>query len=307
MTVVETAALSKRYGDKVACNEIGITVGAGEIYGFLGPNGAGKSTCIKMLTGLVIPTSGGATVLGRPLGDVAARRKMGYLPEQFRYQPWMTGEDLLNFHSRLFKLEKSRQRTQDTLRRVGLEGQGKYKIGSYSKGMQQRIGIAAALLPDPELLFLDEPTSALDPVGRKEVRDIISSLREEGTTVFLNSHLLSEVESVCDSVAIIHHGRIVRAGKMRELLEAKVSLRLRAEKLQPESIDYLRNNYDESLVQHTDGAYTISLKSLDQIPEIAAYVTGQGARLFELTPEHETLESLFLRIVGEEGSPSLPS
>ena len=297
MTVIETAALSKRYGDKIACNEIDISVGAGEIYGFLGPNGAGKSTCIKMLTGLIIPTAGGATVLGRPLGDVSALRKMGYLPEQFRYQPWMTGEDLLEFHSRLFKLEKSRQRTQDTLRRVGLEGQGKYKVGSYSKGMQQRVGIAAALLPDPELLFLDEPTSALDPVGRKEVRNIISSLREEGTTVFLNSHLLSEVESVCDSVAIIHHGRIVRAGKMRELLEAKVTLRLRADNIPQECVDHLRSYFDESLVQHSDGAYTISLASLDQIPDIAAYVTEHGARLYELTPEHETLESLFLRIV----------
>ena len=307
MTVIETAALSKRYGDKTACDDIYISVDAGEVFGFLGPNGAGKSTCIKMLTGLVIPTSGGGTVLGRPLGDVFARRKMGYLPEQFRYQPWMTGEDLLDFHSRLFKLEKSHLRTQEALRRVGLEGQGNYRVGEYSKGMQQRIGIAAALLPEPELLFLDEPTSALDPVGRKEVRDIISSLREEGTTVFLNSHLLSEVESVCDSVAIIHHGRIVRAGRMRELLEAKVSLRLRADDLPLGTVDHLRSCFDADLQLHADSSLTLSLKTRDQIPEIAAYVTGQGARLFELTPEHETLESLFLRIVGEEGSPSMQS
>ena len=196
MTVIETTALTKRYGPKLACHEINISVGAGEIFGFLGPNGAGKSTCIKMLTGLTVPTSGSGAVLGRPLGDVLARRKMGYLPEQFRYQAWMTGEELLQFHCQLYKLPKSEWRVGEVLRRVGLEGQGKVKVGGYSKGMQQRIGLAAALLPRPELLFLDEPTSALDPIGRKEVRDIISSLRDEGTTVFLNSHLLSEVESV---------------------------------------------------------------------------------------------------------------
>jgi ABC-2 type transport system ATP-binding protein len=301
MTVIETEALSKRYGDKLACDSVDISVGAGEIFGFLGPNGAGKSTCIKMLTGLISPTSGSATVLGSPIGDVASRRKMGYLPELFRYQPWMTGEDLLHFHSRLFKLPKSKERVDRALKRVGLDGQGGYKIDSYSKGMQQRIGLAAALLPDPELLFLDEPTSALDPVGRKDVRDIILSLRDEGTTVFLNSHLLSEVESVCDSVAIIHHGKVARTGSMRELLESKVSLRLRADGISQADADQLRIRYDEGLQVHPDGAYTLSLKALDELPEIAAFVIGQGARLFELTPVHETLESVFLRIVGEEG------
>ena len=307
MNVIETTRLSKLYGDKIACKDVDISVGAGEVFGFLGPNGAGKSTCIKMLTGLVIPTSGSATVLGRPIGDVSARRKMGYLPEQFRYQAWMTGEDLLVFHSRLFKLPISKARIEEALKRVGLDGQGQYKIGGYSKGMQQRIGLAAALLPDPELLFLDEPTSALDPVGRKEVRDIISSLREDGTTVFLNSHLLSEVETVCDSVAIIHHGMVAHSGKMRDMLEADVSLRVRMDGLSQEGVDQLRIRYDMNLQPHPDGALTLSLKSRDAIPEIAAFITGQGARLFELTPEHETLESMFLRIIGEEGSPSLPS
>ena len=307
MNVIETAGLTKRYGDKIACYDVDISVGAGEIFGFLGPNGAGKSTCIKMLTGLVIPTSGSATVLGYPIGDVSARRKMGYLPEQFRYQPWMTGEDLLVFHSRLYKLPKSKDRIGEALNLVGLTGQGKYKIGGYSKGMQQRIGLAAALLPEPELLFLDEPTSALDPVGRKEVRDIISSLRRTGTTIFLNSHLLSEVESVCDSVAIIHHGKVAHAGKMREMLEAEVSLRLRAEGLTQESINQLRSRYDGNLQVHPDGALTLTLKSREMVPEIAAFITGQGAQLFELTPGHETLESMFLRIIGEGGASSLPS
>ena len=305
--IIETSSLTKRYGDKLACDDINISVGAGEIFGFLGPNGAGKSTCIKMLIGLVFPTSGGGEVLGRPLGDTSARRKMGYLPEQFRYQPWMTGEELLDFHCRLFKLPKSKDRVDEALRRVGLYGQGKYKIGGYSKGMQQRIGLAAALLPQPDLLFLDEPTSALDPIGRKEVRDIIFALRGEGTTVFLNTHLLSEVESVCDSVAIIYNGRIAQAGKMTDLLAAKVVLRLRADGLPPEGVSQLRERWDERLQTHPDGSFTLSLTSPDHVHEIAAFVVGQGARLQELTPEHETLESAFLRIVGKEAPPSQPS
>ena len=305
--IIETSSLTKRYGDKLACDDINISVGAGEIYGFLGPNGAGKSTCIKMLIGLVFPTSGGGTVLDRPLGDVEARRKMGYLPEQFRYQPWMTGEELLEFHCRLFKLPPSKELVRETLHRVGLGDQGGYKIGGYSKGMQQRIGLAAALLPHPDLLFLDEPTSALDPIGRKEVRDIIFSLREEGTTVFLNSHLLSEVESVCDSVAIIDNGRVAQAGKMAELLAPKVMLKLRADGLTPEGVEQLRARWDKNLQTHPDGSVTLSLTSPGHVPEIADFVVAQGARLLELTPEHETLESAFLRIVGKEGSLSQPS
>jgi len=302
MSIIETEALTKRYDDKLACNDINISVESGEIFGFLGPNGAGKSTCIKMLTGLIFPTSGKGTVLGHPLGDVSARRKLGYLPEQFRYQPWMTGEELLEFHTQLFKLPKSKQLIDETLDRVGLSKQGKYKVGEYSKGMQQRIGLAAALLPKPELLFLDEPTSALDPIGRKEVRDIISSLKEEGTTVFLNSHLLSEVESVCDSVAIINNGHVAKSGKMSELLETKVVLRLRVDSLTKECEKGLRTHFDKEIQLHPDGSYTLSLKAKEQVPEIAAFVITQGVKLLELTPEHETLESAFLRVIGEEGA-----
>jgi len=298
--VIETEGLTKRYGDKLACHDINITVGAGEVFGFLGPNGAGKSTCIKMLTGLIFPSAGAATVLGHPLGNVAARRKLGYLPEQFRYQPWMTGRELLEFHSQLFRLPKSAQRIAEVLAQVGMDGQEHYKVGGYSKGMQQRIGLAAALLPRPELLCLDEPTSALDPIGRKEVRDIISAVHKDGTTVFLNSHLLSEVESVCDSVAIISQGHVARAGKMSELLQSRVSLRLRAGGLAPEAVAQLSERFDPKMQTHPDGAWTLTLADRAAVAEIAAYVVERGARLQELVPEHETLESAFLRIVGQD-------
>ena len=304
--VIETRALTKRYGKKTACSDISISVTEGEIYGFLGPNGAGKSTAIKMLTGLIFPTSGEGTVLGKPLGDVSARKKMGYLPENFRYQTWMTGDDLLEFHSQLFKLPKSRERTGEVLKLVGLSDQGRVKVGEYSKGMQQRIGLACALLPRPELLFLDEPTSALDPIGRKEVRDIIRKLKEDGTTIFLNSHLLAEVEAVCDSVSIINHGVVARSDSMKDLLEERMSLEVRAEGMTDEVLNGLREHFDSELVEAPDGAYLLKLAKPEDVPEVAALIVSGGARLHELTPKRETLESVFMRIIGEEAPSSLP-
>lgn len=298
--IIETENLSKRYQNKVAVNSVNLSVEKGQIYGFLGPNGAGKSTTIKMLTGLVFPTSGSGQVLGLPLGDVRARYKLGYLPELFRYQEWMTGEDLLNFHTGLFRLRRNPERTRRVLRRVGLLGQEKYKVGSYSKGMQQRIGLACALLPDPELLFLDEPTSALDPIGRKEVREIIRDLQKEGTTVFLNSHLLSEVEAVCDHVAIINKGDVVKSGAMADLLMEKVTLRVFCSPLPDAVLPALRARFDPAApAQGDDGGLTLTLKRREDIPEVAALLAKNQVRLYELTPHRETLESVFLKVVGE--------
>ena len=303
--IIETHALTKTYGNKTACDNINLAVDAGQVYGFLGRNGAGKSTCIKMLTGLVFPTSGSGTVLGRPLGDVSAREKMGYLPELFRYQDWMTGLDLLNFQAQLIRLKNKRDQIARVLKLVGLEGQEKYKVGSYSKGMQQRIGLACALLPDPQLVFLDEPTSALDPIGRKDVRDIIVALKNEGATVFLNSHLLSEVEAVCDSVTFIHKGTVVRSARMDELLMNKISLTIRAKGISDDLLSGI-NNQHESLQILADGSLTVSLTDYEEIPALAAALIANGATLYELTPHRETLETVFMQIVGEEGAPSLP-
>ncbi len=299
--IIETENLSKTYQNKDAVKAINLSVDQGQIYGFLGPNGAGKSTTIKMLTGLVFPTSGKGQVLGRPLGDVKARVKLGYLPELFRFQEWMTGEDLLNFHASLFRLKRSAERNKSVLKRVDLLGQEKYKVGGYSKGMQQRIGLACALLPDPDLLFLDEPTSALDPIGRKDVRDIILGLQKEGTTVFLNSHLLSEVETVCDHITIINKGVIVKSGSMQELLMEKVTLNIICSPIPEEIYRTIKERFDHTLApQQDDGKIFITLKSKDEIPEIASLLTTNDIKLHELTPHHETLESVFLKVVGEE-------
>lgn len=186
-----------------------LTVQPGEVFGFLGPNGAGKTTTVKILLGLVAPTSGSSHLLGRPSGNAEARRRVGYLPENFRFHDWLTGYQLLDFHARLAGVEAAERRARipRVLDMVGLGGRGNDRIRGYSKGMTQRIGLAQAIIHEPDLVLLDEPTSALDPVGRREVRDLIRSLRARGMTVFLNSHLLSEVEMVCDRVAIVEIGR----------------------------------------------------------------------------------------------------
>lgn len=299
--MIEVDDLTKKYGQKTAVNNISFRVEQGQIYGFLGPNGAGKSTMIKMLTGLVYPTSGSGTVLGRPLGDVEARKRMGYLPELFRYQEWMSGNDLLDFHTSLYGLKRDPSRNRRVLELVGLTGQEKFKVGAYSKGMQQRMGLACALLPDPELLFLDEPTSALDPIGRKDVRDIIFSLKEKGITVFLNSHLLGEVEAVSDSIAIINKGKLVKTGTIKALLEDTFSLTLEAERIDEESIIYLRNSYDASLEIQRENRVVLAVKDKEAVAAIASYFVKKGIRLYELTPRQNSLEDFFLEAV-EEGS-----
>src|SRR5205085_2553446 len=212
--------LSKRFGSTVALSGLTMTVPRGEVFGFLGPNGAGKTTAVKLLLGLLEPTAGEGWVLGRPIGEVVTRRRVGYLPELFRYQPWLRGGEVLQVHCELARLPRATWR--DEIARVllvaGLSDRAEDRVRTYSKGMQQRLGLAAALLGAPELVFLDEPTSALDPVGRHDVREIIRGLTEGGTAVFLNSHLLTEVEMVCDRVAVVDRGRVIATGTLDELL-----------------------------------------------------------------------------------------
>ncbi|MDF2521954.1 MAG: multidrug transporter ATPase [Clostridia bacterium] len=298
--VIETEKLTKYYGSKIGCRDITISVGEGEIFGFLGPNGAGKSTFIKMLVGLLFPTSGRAYVLGKPLGDVEARKKIGYLPENFKYQDWMTGEDLLSFHASLYKLDKKKAsaKKEEVLEIVKLKGHENYRIGTYSKGMQQRIGLACALLPDPDLLFLDEPTSALDPIGRKEVREIMTSLKSRGKTVLLNSHLLSEVEAVCDTAAIIKKGSIIKYGKMEDILESKLILEIHVEDLSSEILNKLIA-FDSSLTCSSN-SIQMEIKDRSAIHNVASIIVNGGGKLYELSPKRVSLENLFLNLI--EGS-----
>lgn len=300
--VVETENLTKLYGAKTGCEEICLSVGEGQIFGFLGPNGAGKSTLIKMLVGLLFPTSGSARLLGRPLGDLGARRKIGFLPENFRYQQWLTGWELLKLHASLYRMDgpESERRIPEVLELVGLQGQADRRVGGYSKGMQQRIGLALAILPNPDLIFLDEPASALDPIGRREVREIMLNLRRSGKTVFLNSHLLSEVEMICDEVAIINRGRIVAGGRLADLLACSVEVVMEIGGISPEILDRL-STLGRMLA--VDGPRVrLALESRDKIPATARAIVETGGLLYRIEPRQNSLEDLFMDLVQKEGS-----
>lgn len=279
---------------------LSLTVPRGEIFGFLGPNGAGKSTSIKMLLGLVSPSGGEAFVLGMPSGDVAIRSKIGFLPEDFRFYQWLTAAELLEFHGRLCGMdrERLRQRVPYLLDLVGLAPHRGKRLQGFSKGMLQRIGLAQALIHDPEIIFLDEPTSGLDPMGRRLVRDIIRAQRDRGATVFLNSHLLSEIEVTCDQVAFIRDGEIVTTRDLRSRQEDKVRVTVRARKLTPQTVAGLA---PWAACDPLDGdSLTLTAASREVLPEILGYLVQSGSAPFEFTPQRISLEDLFMEIVGED-------
>jgi len=272
-------------------------VQCGEIFGFLGPNGAGKTTAIKMLLGLVRPTFGDAALLGRPLGTLEARRRIGYLPELFRYPEWLAARELLNWHAAVLRVPKTLRASHISaiLERVGLADRADDRIGTYSKGMQQRLGLGVALLGKPDLIVLDEPTSALDPIGRADVRALLGDLRRKGTTVFLNSHLLSEIEYVCDRVAIIDRGRIIAIGSLDELL-GRPALRIAFTEVDAPLRDYL---IARGAV--LDGSAAALLHDIDdsRVPELVAELVGRGARIKAVQPLRRTLEERFLELFEE--------
>jgi ABC-2 type transport system ATP-binding protein len=219
--VIETSRLSKSFGEKSAVRDLTLQVSRGEVFGFLGPNGSGKTTSVKMLLGLIRPSAGEGRLFGQPLGQSEVRRRVGFLPEHFRFHDWLTAAEFLQLHADLYQMpvEDAHKCIPDLLELVGLSEFSGKKLRTFSKGMLQRIGLAQALLNQPELVILDEPTSGLDPVGRRLVRDIIRDLRQKGTTVFLNSHLLSEVEITCDRVAFIKHGQVLTTKPLQTLME----------------------------------------------------------------------------------------
>jgi ABC-2 type transport system ATP-binding protein len=269
----------------------------GEVFGFLGPNGAGKTTTVKILLGLVKPTSGEARIFGKPAADAEARRRVGYLPENFRFHDWLTGESLLDFHARLagVSLAERRERIPRVLDQVGLHGRGRDRISAYSKGMTQRIGLAQAIIHDPDLVLLDEPTSALDPVGRREVRDLIRALRARGMTVFLNSHLLSEVEMVCDRVAIVDRGRVVRSGQLGELLGGTPELRVTVDRIDAPLLDLMTHH--GRLLDVKDTTLTIGVDSTEIAARLSEALIRGGYCLYAMVPSHQSLEDLFVSLV----------
>jgi ABC-2 type transport system ATP-binding protein len=294
---IRTTELAKRYGSITALAGLTMTIPRGDIFGFLGPNGAGKTTAVKLLLGLTPPSSGDAEVLGAAIGDREALRRVGYLPELFRYQSWLTAREVLALHCELAGIDRTawQREIADALAIIGLADRGSGRIGTFSKGMQQRLGLGVALLGAPDLVVLDEPTSALDPVGRHDVREIIRGLGERGTTVFLNSHLLSEVEQVCHRVAIVDRGRVVAEGTLDELLGGD-TVRIRAS-----GLDRAAQTALSRFGQVDDEGEWLVIRGIDteRVPELVAEIVRLGGRVYAVEPRHESLEDRFLRLLGQ--------
>jgi ABC-2 type transport system ATP-binding protein len=296
--------LRKEYGAKVAVDALDLDIEAGEVFGFLGPNGAGKSTSVKMLLGLVLPTAGHAELLGVPISQPRARRSVGFLPEHFRFHEWLRADEFLALHARLAHVphDVACEKIPALLERVGLTDAATRPLGTYSKGMLQRIGLAQALVNDPSIVFLDEPTSGLDPLGRRMVRDIVRELSHAGTTVFLNSHLLSEVEVTCSRVAFVAQGRVRHVTSIEHLNADLTMVTLRVGRVDEGLVAGLRRWSPEIVVDGETNTLTLHVSETGALPEIARWVVGTGAELFSLTPRALSLEDLFVRVVGGDVS-----
>jgi len=294
---LEAWSLRKDFGPKTAVRDLTLSVPRGEVFGFLGPNGAGKTTSVKMLLGLVHPTAGRGRLLGKPIGETRARARVGYLPEHFAFHEWLRGRELLRFHGRLLGLggPSLEAGLEGLLRRVELLGAGDRCLREYSKGMKQRIGLAQALLGEPELVFLDEPTSGLDPLGRLLVRDVIRELKARGTTVFLNSHLLSEVEVTCDRVAFVKDGRVVREMTLGAA-DRDLEVELRLDRVGPPVLEGLSRFGRD--VREEDGRVLLRVDGEERLPELSRWLAAQGIGLYHLAARRRSLEDVFLEVVG---------
>jgi len=299
---IATHGLRKQFGPTIAVADLSLSVHAGEIFGFLGPNGAGKSTTVKMLLGLVEPTGGTAIVLGAPIGNRAARGRVGFLPEHFRFHDCLTGRELLRFHGRLYGLRGTdlEVRIDALLARVDLFDAADRRLRGYSKGMLQRVGLAQALLNDPAVVFLDEPTSGLDPLGRLLVRDIMAELRERGTTVFLNSHLLGEVEATCDRVAFVKQGRVVHELSLAQASPC-MELLLRVSPIDGGLLDGL-SRFGSAISRTADGV-RLRIASESIVPDLTRWLVSHGVCVFGIEGRHKSLEEWFLEVMGEDQRP----
>jgi ABC-2 type transport system ATP-binding protein len=278
-------------------------VAPGEVFGFLGPNGAGKTTTLKLLMQLVFPTSGDAEILGRPAGDVGVRRRIGYLPENPYFYDHLTAEELLDYYGRLFRMSAAdrRQRVTATLDRLGVGAERRMALRKFSKGMLQRVGLAQAVLNDPEVLFLDEPMSGLDPLGRRDVRALILELRDQGRTIFFSSHILSDAEALCNQVAIVAKGRLAAAGRLTDLQEFAVQgWELVMSGVPPAALEAVRRRA-RSVITIGGDRYVIELPSDGRPEDVLRELTAAGAIMISLNPLRETLEDVFVRRVAEMG------
>lgn len=316
MLVVKTEGLTKEFRTGFwrtrvrVLHDLNLEVRQGEIFGYLGPNGAGKTTTMNLLMGLIYPTAGRAWILGRDVSDVAVKAAVGFLPENPYFYTYLTGWEFLNFYGQLFGIPSGerRRRIEELLHLVGLSDAGKLQLRKYSKGMLQRIGLAQALINDPQAVFLDEPMSGLDPVGRKEVRDLILSLKAKGKTVFFSTHIIPDVEMICDRVGIIVNGRLIRVGPLEELLGSEL-----------ESIEISASGLDDAAMVemaqwsvrppvHRGEKVFFAVGTEKEAMQVVERLLKMGALIHAILPHRLTLEEHFLREVAnrEQGRRASP-
>jgi len=301
--VVSTRELEKHYGPLRALGGVSLDVERASVFGLLGQNGAGKTTLIKILLGMLAPTSGSAHLLGRPVGSVAARRDVGYLPEDHRLPEYHTGPSLLDVYGGLQGLprQERRRRAAELLDRLGLAGREKLRIRGYSKGMKQRLGLAQALLHRPSVLFLDEPTDGVDPVGRKQIRDLLLAEGARGVTIFINSHLLGEVEQLCDRVAILRKGQLAIVGTVTEVVGAKTTWLVAFDR--PLTAGH-RWSSAQLAPAGSSGLWRLQLEAAAGIDRFLEEARGHGLHLRHLEQERGTLEEIYLQLADAGGASS---
>ena len=299
MSVVKTEKLTKYYRTGFALKKVkalenlDLEVEEREIFGFLGPNGAGKTTTLKILTGLIYPSSGNAWILGREIGDISVKKNIGFLPEGPYFYDYLTGKEFLNFYGELFGIEKKkiRRRVDELLETMGLKDASGLQLRRYSKGMLQRIGIAQSLINDPKLVILDEPMSGLDPIGRKEVRDLILRLRDMGKTVFFSTHILSDVEMICDRVGVLVEGKLVASGYIDNLLKEETSsVEICASGLNIKALERI-NSVEKKIITRGDKNY-ISVRSESERDEVLKIIFEEKGKIISIVPQKKSLEAL---------------
>jgi ABC-2 type transport system ATP-binding protein len=306
MYAIRTEALTKHYSvgfwrprPYVALDSLTLEVAPGDVFGFLGPNGAGKTTTLKLLMQLLFPTSGTAEILGRPVGDVSVRRRIGYLPENPYFYDNLTAEELLVYFAGLFGLTRhdARARAARLLDEVGIGAERRLHLRKFSKGMIQRVGIAQALINEPEVVFFDEPMSGLDPLGRREVRELILRLRDRGVTVFFSSHVLADAEALCNRVAIVAKGRLAAAGRLADLNVFRVrGWELVVSELDPARLDRRRAQFSRVTVIG-ERQFSLELPATVSPEQIIVQLVADGAHVVSLTPVRDTLEDFFVKHV----------
>lgn len=307
MKAIEIKGLTKIYSSsggrkKVeALKDVSLEVETGSIFGLLGPNGAGKTTLIKIILGITHSTSGTALLLDTPVENYLIRRKIGYLPENHKYPNYLTGIEVLKYFGQLAGAEAAsiKKKSDELLELVKLTNWKKSKIKTYSKGMMQRLGLAQALINNPEVVFLDEPTDGVDPIGRKEIRDILAELKSQGKTVFLNSHLLSEVELVTDRVAILNKGMLLKIGSVTELAEKKEEYIIRVDEENLIEEISLADIQFHLKPQKIKGSYLLNVSGDEELNSFIDFLRKKKVTIKEIVPVKSSLEELFINIVNE--------